>query len=194
MNNLIRLAQVFEKFIELESSFVEVDEIKAIRKTEKGIEVITPYGTFEDSTKYDTFKTRIADMTEVLQQKNSDVVSRNASEARVPTPSPDQSQRKIVPLSEPAPQRGPEAREVTIDVSASGAKGLLFADENLKVVSRDTLRITDRAGNVVAEGSKGGTLSGETLSGIIFENGKYNIAFKNFADTAAIVHFSVQPR
>jgi len=123
--DVIKIAKIFDKFIELGSSLVLVEDcdvnIKAIKKrtAEQGVEIVTPYGTYYDDIDYESFKERIEDALEVMKEKDnfespkkSKVVSSN-DDAQVP------------------PTKFPTIMEKvsTIPLSSNGAIGQLFADQ-----------------------------------------------------------------
>jgi len=207
--DLIKLARLFDKFIELESSFVKVDEIKAIRKSDStdkdpaGIEVITPHGTFMDDTDFDNFRTRINDTLALLKQEPEKLPARgealsetvaaspgqtiSTSVDAAPQPQLEQAQRKVVPQK--------SSRQVTISVGSQGAEGKLFDDPNLTVVDRENLTIsTPNGDSVLAQGKDGGVVQGEKVSGFIYTNGKYKLIFKDYPHQSALVSFTVNVR
>jgi len=204
-SNIVKLAKIFDKFIELETSFVLVEDIRAIRKVEgtvestkdiKGIEVITPHGAFFDATDFDTFKTRIGDVSEALKEKES--VKRPASPV----------ERKIVSVNESMSEPGYRRvntnskssaghvmdKEVTITLSGNGSSGTLYDEPDYKVVNRNSIQILSPDGSLVATGTKGGTIMGEFISGIIYENGRYTLAAKNYTADNVTVQFQVQEK
>lgn len=212
--DLIKLARLFDKFIELESSFVKVDEIKAIRKVDPtnkdyaGIEVITPNGTFMDTTDFDGFRTRINDTLELLKEqgsmKDQSVMKDEPLPGRVITASTDgapvtitrpseqkpqleQAQRKVIPQK--------SSRQVTIPVGRQGAEGKLFDDPNLTIVDRAHLVVSTPDGAaVLAQGKDGGVVQGEKVSGFIYANGGYKLIFKEYPHQSALVSFAVNVR
>jgi len=195
-SNIVKLAKIFDKFIALETSFVLVEDIRAIRKVEgtvestkdiKGIEVITPHGAFFDATDFDTFKTRIGDVLEALKEKG---VIKN-----VP------AERKVVPVNEPEPRSGRVVtnspvmdKEVTITLSGNGSSGTLYDEPDYKVVNRNSIQILSPDGSLVATGTEGGTIMGELISGIIYENGRYTLAARTYPTDKVIVKFQVQEK
>jgi len=192
-SNVTKLARLLKNFTELESSFVLTSEVKAIcaHRNDKGeiegMDVVTPHGTFHDSMDFNTFKTRVGDILEVLKDE-------------MPSP-PDLNQKKsgrIVPISPPPPQEGipiqqpstiappigtvgeAQPKESTLNLSDSGFTGDLFTDPGLKIVNRGQITIHTMSGEVISTGTPGGNIQGEMISGVIYENGKCRLAAKNF--------------
>ena len=200
MKNIVRLAKIFEGFIELDSSFVLVEDIKAIRKVDStnkdcaGIEVITPYGSFYDNTDFDTFKVRIQDMMEALKEEKKSK----------PTEEPRKSKVVLIenePVSGRAETRVPPPslapvidKEVTIALSGNGSSGNLFDDPSFKVVNRDQIAILAPDRVQIASGTIGGTIVGDVISGIVYESGRYTLAAKEYQGNSIIVRYQVRKR
>jgi len=205
MKNIVRLAKIFEGFIELDSSFVLVEDIKAIRKVDStnkdcaGIEVITPYGSFYDNTDFDTFKVRIQDMMEALKEEKKSK----------PTEEPRKSKVVLIenePVSGRAETRVPPPslapvidKEVTIALSGNGSSGNLFDDPSFKVVNRDQIAILAPDRVQIASGTDDpslprGTIVGDVISGIVYESGRYTLAAKEYQGNSIIVRYQVRKR
>jgi hypothetical protein len=195
MKNLVRLAKIFDRFIELDSSFVLVEDIKAIRKEGSSIMVVTPYGEFGDSTDFDSFKTRITDTMEAMRDREPVAEERPLKSRIVPLPAPifDSFKTKITDKVE-ASHSTPWMRRTLVEgFGKSGANGQLFGEEDLKVVNREQLEILGPDGAVLAKGTAGGTIIGNTVSGIIYESGKYTLADKGCGGRVEVV-YQVQRR
>jgi len=223
MKNLTRLAKLFDKFIEVGDSFVMVEDIRAIRRkcikseatndpVAEGMEVITPYGSYEDTTEsFYSFRQRINDIREAL--KETTIVEKRT--IPLPEVSPTavvnansipsisrQDGSRVIQLGEgvyPEPESKPKMPlQVTISVDDAGARGNLPVDEGWKIVDREHLIITHPSGNQIARGSEAGTVDGSDFgdycSGIVYESGKYQLAFKSYNTTSAVVHYFVQKR
>jgi len=204
--NIVKLAKIFDKFIELESSFVLVEDIRAIRKVEPsnvtytGIEVITPYGTFRDSTDFDSFKVRIGDVMEALKEeknkaevnvlppKSSKTVSTNSATEEEPKSGKVEKKNNSKVESSPL-----IAKRVSINL-ASGTSGVLFDDPSFKVVNREQIVVLSPDGVELAKGNPGGTIVGENISGIILESGKYTFAAKEYPGNTIVVNFQMRKR
>jgi hypothetical protein len=214
--DVIKLAKIFDKFVELGDSLVLIEDckinIKAIKKSyppsvggeafkSDGIELVTPYGTYHDSIDFDTFKERIQDALEIL--KTQEHISKETTRKEPPV----QSKRKVHPINPPAPLRlqefggdGPGStpdelmeRTTSLTLRQDGFEGTLFDDPNLRVVKRDQIEVLDPSGNQLAVVSPGGQIEkGESISGIIYENGKCRIAAKNCPYPQIVVKYFVQ--
>lgn len=215
MDNLVRLAKVFDNFISVGDSFVRVDDIRAIRRVSflskdegleeamakegiEGIEIITPYGKYVDkSTSFEEFKK----MMDVVRQTIKEIAPQSSKAPMVG--SPQQTQRKVVPLQEakPAVSKGLKRIEnVSISISggAGGASGQLpevnKEPEGPKVVDRKTIVITSPGGIELGRGHAdgNGTIVGSNVSGVINTSGKYQLVFKDYEDKEALINYSVQ--
>lgn len=196
MKNLVRLAKIFDRFIELDSSFVLVEDIKAIRKEGSSIMVVTPYGEFGDSTDFDSFKTRITDTMEALKEREPAAEDRPLKSRIVPLPAPVLPMSVIDgrPIMEASHSTPPLMRRTLVEgFGKNGANGQLFGEEDLKVVNRGELEILGPDGAVLAKGTAGGTIIGDTVSGIIYESGKYTLADKGCGGRVEVV-YQVQRR
>ena len=203
--DLIKLAKLFDKFIMLKSSVVRIEDIVAVRALEpgKGIEVITPHGSFKDDEDFDALNIRIKDTLEVLKEqgklrpkslkKEESIMSTYPHIPNVTAlketdqPQLEQVQRKIVPQK--------SSRQISIPVGRQGSEGELFNDPNLMIVDRGNLTISTPDGTaVLAQGKEGGMVQGEEVSGFIYANGKYKLAFKKYPHQTALVSFTVNAR
>lgn len=210
MKNLVQLAKLFDNFIELDSSFVRVDDIKAItkhtnpgvggtlpNKSGDGIDVITPYGTFHDSTDFDTFKTRIEDTLAALKATEMVKPVEVTRPARIVPMENEPRSGRVEQSNEtiPTPRTNPVTdREATIRLTGNGSTGTLFEDPGMKVVNRSALQVLGPDGMLVASGTGGGTIVGETISGIVYESGRYTFAAKNYPGDSITVHYQIQRR
>lgn len=213
MKNIVRLARIIDNFIELDSSFVLVEDIRAIRKVDrpsiepehgahggsaaiKGIEVVTPHGTFYDSTEFESFKTRIDDTLAALKEKTMEPVLEEKPKGTVVQLDSGQRAGRV---EQPNPQmENPPApvqnREVTVVLNKNGSTGTLFDDSELKVVNRSGIRILAPDGSQVASGTDGGTIMGDVISGIVYESGRYTFAAKEYPGNKIVVNFQVRRR
>jgi len=155
--DLIKLARIFDSFIELDSSRVRIQDIVAVQKVEEGISVVTPHGVFLDSTDYDTFNTRIKDTLELIKEndRRAEIVQEALQNPVSATPQPagvakvkqiEQSERKVVQLQTSAEAA---ARQTTINVGPQGAQGKLFSDPAIQLGDRANLLVLDPTGQMV---------------------------------------------
>jgi len=193
-SDLIKLAKLFEEFVELKTCRVRVSDIKAIKKkkTGSGLEIITPYGVFLDDEDYDTFNTRVKDALELI--KSEPKKYENIGVPSIPAPSrPGQdllpavvtpAPGKVVQLAE---AQQPD-RKITIPIGEQGTRGYLFGENaSIQIGDRSRLYITDPGGNVIARSDIGSSVKGEGISGFIHTNGKYTLSFTPYAHKSAIV-------
>ena len=214
MKNLTRLAKLFDKFIEVGDSFVVVEDIRAIRRKEfsaedsrpasTGMEIITPYGSYEDTTEsFNSFRQRISDIREALKETAVvEKVSRPPVAIVNTNDSPRQDGSRVIQLGEgvhlESTPKSKQPQRATIMVDSSGAKGQLPVEEGWRIVDRENLAIVHPSGGQIARGGMGGTVMssefGDHCSGIVFESGKYQLAFKEYDATSAVIHYFVQER
>jgi hypothetical protein len=204
--DVIKLAKIFDQFISLKSSIVKLEDISAIRKIPNGIEVVTNNGTFKDGEEYERLMTRVADALEVVRVNSADVIKptpppgRVGTEGSMPTPinTQPQTERKVIQLDS-----GVMKRRTTIPVGANGAQGSLFSDDTIIITDREKLQVLDPNGNIVAEPATGKTAStssikspddGDSVSGFIYNTGRYSLSFKTYAYTEATVVYLVKKK
>jgi hypothetical protein len=197
MKNIVRLAKIFDNFVELDSSFVLVEDIKAIRKVKgashgsetqdiNGIEVVTPYGKYFDSTDFDSFKTRLSDTLAALKERAEPKEMERVQRRIIPIEDNSSNTAPAAPMvRSPAPSlkenAGPvTARRTSVEgFGKNGANGFLFPEGSpFKVVNRELLEIQGVDGSILAKGTAGGIIQGDAVSGVIYENGKYTLADK----------------
>ena len=200
-SNIVKLAKLLDNFTELESSFVLTTDIKAIRKSSEGMEVVTPHGAFCDSMDFDTFKTRVGDVLEALKEKEKSAPSTDVSKPR----------RRIIPLDGPAPSNAPPLevkgfqeerpesppipRVTNVTFGKDGANGRLFPEnENLSIVERDRILIQGPNEEILAKGSDSGQIKGELVSGIIYQDGRYTLADKEGRVNRVTVRYVVRKK
>jgi hypothetical protein len=194
-SNIVKLAKLFGKFTELESSFVLTEDIKAVRRcteqSAEGMEIITPHGIFYDSMDFNNFKVRIGDIQEALKEKEKE--ERNKPKRKV-IPITNAPSNGVAPPPPPSflsdmPKEPFIPRQTTVTgFGKDGATGKLFSpEEKLKVVNRESLVILDSNGAVLAKGSDSGQIVGDDISGIIYQNGKYMLADKRGSGIQKVV-------
>jgi len=191
--DLIKLARIFDSFIELDSSRVRIQDIVAVQKV----------GVFLDSTDYDTFNTRIKDTLELIKEndRRAEIVQEALQNPVSATPQPagvakvkqiEQSERKVVQLQTSAEAA---ARQTTINVGPQGAQGKLFSDPAIQLGDRANLLVLDPTGQMVlGRAGEGSAITGEKVSGFIYNNGKYVLTFKEYPHKEAKVSYAIVKR
>jgi hypothetical protein len=200
--DLIKLAKVFDNFIELQSSRVRIQDIVAVKSTSDGILIVTPYGEFQDDMDFDSLNTRIKDTLEVIKENARGKVGVSPvldgpttstpqlimKDALAPKQEHPQTERKIIPM-EPVN----EPQQTTIAVGVQGAKGNLFSDDTLQITARENILVLDPTGqHVLATPAEGSAIRGEKVSGFIHTNGKYVLSFQEYPHTEAIIIYTTK--
>ena len=196
-SNIVKLARIFENFIEFDSSFVLRSDIKAITAHKskgaagvKGMDIVTPYGTFHDKMEFSTFKSQLGVVLEAYRDRRKEEESK---------PKP-----KIVPIEDEksifttraTTQTNSNESSSPIPMSTNvsgfgkdGANGKLFSETDLEVVNRSQLTIHGPNGEVLAKGTESGQIMGDSISGIIYKDGRYTLADKGAGVQKVLVKY-----
>ena len=197
--DLIKLARLFEDFVELKTCRVLVSDIKAVRKKKQGggLEIVTPDGVFQDDEDYDAFNQRMKDTLELIKSQKVVIekpvppqgrVVSEAGHVSLTIATPGAKAGKVVVL----PENQQPDRKFNIPIGEQGTRGYLFGENsNLQIGDRSRLYITDPNGVVIARADAGSAVKGEGISGFIHTNGKYTLSFTPYAHKTAIVVCSV---
>lgn len=186
--DVIKVAKIFEQFIQLKSAVVKLTDISAIKQTPNGVEVITANGTFKDGEDFEKLITRIQDAQEVMKGQPASAI------IAAPVQSPvehQQTDRKVIPI-----ETIQEPQQTVIHVGTQGAMGHLFGEHStLEITDRPSICVLDPTGNIVlATAGEGSAVKGEKVSGYIHTNGKYTLSFQGYPHTEAIVSYTTKQK
>jgi hypothetical protein len=191
--NIVKLAKILDKFIELESSYVLIEDIKGIKvhvpdndkdpREPNGIVIITPYGEFYDSADFKELKTRVGDVQEALREQRIPapvniqpvVTSVKAPGITVPITTPPTTMSNVAAQVQ-------ETLTTNITLTDQGARGFLFDDPKISLINRENAMVFSQSGTQVAKVTTDGRIEGdEGISGVLLNNGKYHIAANKYA-------------
>jgi len=204
-SSITKLAEyLFDKFIEVEDGFIEVDEILCVRRASycedlgepevEAVEIITKSqdGSFFAKIKFDDLVKEVHKLRERMKTK--------PVEPSPPPPNLEKPRPKVIPLGEttsPAPKKKTRRMEGVrigiekMDAQHGMATGTLPGAP--RVVERHTIKILSSTGAVLGTGHQDGNgmVTGK-VSGFVNESGQYRLVFAGYAGDAALISYTVE--